>query len=182
MKRILLILLSFVILIFMSGCQKETTAIQKEEVTINLPNDYSVNGYRNDQSYNSSNEFSNEELDKIIDEILKNEENKSEPSSVKNESNTSKVESNNKVISNVEEDNQTTQKVENNDNIEQEDKAESTYSETTSKSYCGNKNSKIFHYTTCGSVKKMLDSNKVYLQNRNEFIQNGYTPCKKCNP
>lgn len=55
-------------------------------------------------------------------------------------------------------------------------------SENTNISYCGNKNSKKFHKSTCGALKNTKDENKVFLETRDEFIQNGYTPCKLCNP
>lgn len=50
--------------------------------------------------------------------------------------------------------------------------------------YIGNRNpdSMKFHLSTCGSVDTMKDSNKVPFQTRDEAINAGYTPCKKCNP
>lgn len=53
---------------------------------------------------------------------------------------------------------------------------------TVSKSLCGNKNSKVFHSADCGSVSKMKEENKVYFENRNKFINNGYKPCGTCKP
>ena len=49
-------------------------------------------------------------------------------------------------------------------------------------SYCANKNSKIFHKSNCGSVSKMKEENKVYFSDRAELINNGYNPCKSCEP
>ena len=49
-------------------------------------------------------------------------------------------------------------------------------------SYVGNINSRIFHKSTCPSVKKMKDKNKVYYSSREEFIQRGYKPCDNCHP
>ena len=46
----------------------------------------------------------------------------------------------------------------------------------------GNKNSKIYHYPDCGSVKKMKDKNKVYFNSFEEARAAGYRPCKNCNP
>lgn len=57
-----------------------------------------------------------------------------------------------------------------------------TASENTNITYCGNKNSKKFHESTCGALKNTKDENKVFFETRDEFIQNGYTPCKLCNP
>lgn len=50
------------------------------------------------------------------------------------------------------------------------------------KDFCGNKNSKVFHNSSCGSVSKMKEENKVYFKNRDEFINNGYKPCNSCKP
>lgn len=49
-------------------------------------------------------------------------------------------------------------------------------------SYCGNKNSKKFHKSTCGALKNTKDENKVYFKDRNDYINQGYIPCKRCNP
>lgn len=51
-----------------------------------------------------------------------------------------------------------------------------------STSYCANKNSKIFHSTNCSSIKNMKEENRVYISNREECVNNGYKPCKSCNP
>lgn len=144
MKRILLIVCCFVLLIFLSSCQSQTTDSVKQEISINLPCDNSVNGYRESESINAPNKLSSEELDKIVEEILKNEET---PQKEIIEENVSSV-----VIDKV------------------------------SSNYCGNKNSRIFHTDNCGSVKNMTESNKIYFSTKDEFIQNGYTPCKRCNP
>lgn len=49
--------------------------------------------------------------------------------------------------------------------------------------YIGNKNTKKFHETWCGSVKQMKEGNKYYYTGtRDEMIAKGYEPCKKCNP
>lgn len=49
-------------------------------------------------------------------------------------------------------------------------------------SYIGNKNSKIFHKSTCSSVKRMSASNKVPLSSVSAALSTGYKPCKICNP
>ena len=56
------------------------------------------------------------------------------------------------------------------------------YTENTSISYVGNANSKKFHRSTCSSVSRMKNSNKVYLASRDEAVRRGYTPCKNCRP
>lgn len=48
--------------------------------------------------------------------------------------------------------------------------------------YIGNKNSKVFHETSCGSVKKMKETNKVPLYSRSDAIAYGYDPCDNCKP
>lgn len=70
------------------------------------------------------------------------------------------------------------------DTIKAEDTAviSALENESTSKDYCGNKNSKVFHSASCGSVTNMKEANKVYFKDRNEFMSQGYTPCSRCNP
>ena len=53
---------------------------------------------------------------------------------------------------------------------------------TTDASYIGNKNTKKFHHSYCGSVKQMKDSNKVPLNSREQAINLGYDPCGNCSP
>lgn len=49
--------------------------------------------------------------------------------------------------------------------------------------YILNKNSKVFHYPGCKSVKRMKESNKIYFTGtREEVIGKGYDPCQNCNP
>lgn len=48
--------------------------------------------------------------------------------------------------------------------------------------YVGNANSKKFHYADCSMVNKMNPANKVFMNTREEAINAGYVPCKKCNP
>lgn len=58
----------------------------------------------------------------------------------------------------------------------------SSQSSSDSGSYVGNSNSGKFHYASCGSVGKMSDKNKVFFSSRDEAINQGYVPCKRCNP
>ena len=46
----------------------------------------------------------------------------------------------------------------------------------------GNRNSKKLHYADCSSVDDMKDKNKVEFFSRDEAINQGYTPCRRCNP
>ncbi len=49
--------------------------------------------------------------------------------------------------------------------------------------YVVNKSSKKFHKPTCDSVKDMKEKNKMYYEGtRDELIQQGYDPCKRCCP
>ena len=57
-----------------------------------------------------------------------------------------------------------------------------TMSAVFAANYIGNSNSRIFHYPDCSSINKMNPSNKVSLNSRDEAIQNGYRPCKRCSP
>ena len=49
--------------------------------------------------------------------------------------------------------------------------------------YCINISSKKFHYSYCSSVNDMKDHNKKYSnEDREVLIEQGYVPCKRCNP
>lgn len=49
-------------------------------------------------------------------------------------------------------------------------------------SYIGNANSRKFHRPDCSAVSRMNPDNEVNLGGRDEAIEEGYVPCKKCNP
>ncbi|HBA50309.1 MAG TPA: MBL fold metallo-hydrolase [Lachnospiraceae bacterium] len=50
-------------------------------------------------------------------------------------------------------------------------------------SYICNTNTKKFHYPECSSVEQMEEKNKLPTSaTREELIDQGYDPCKKCNP
>lgn len=53
---------------------------------------------------------------------------------------------------------------------------------TADAEYIGNKNTHKFHYPYCSSVDQMKDKNKEYLSSRDQAINEGYVPCKKCKP
>lgn len=60
-----------------------------------------------------------------------------------------------------------------------------TSSDTSSSSagtYIGNANSHKFHYPTCPSCDKIAEKNIVYFSSRDDAINQGYVPCKNCNP
>lgn len=49
--------------------------------------------------------------------------------------------------------------------------------------YVLNTNTMKFHYPTCSSVDDMKEKNKqIYTGSREEIINMGYVPCKRCNP
>lgn len=48
--------------------------------------------------------------------------------------------------------------------------------------YIGNKNTGVFHESTCSSVSRMSAKNKVTLSSRDAAIAAGYRPCNRCNP
>ncbi len=49
--------------------------------------------------------------------------------------------------------------------------------------YIVNKNTGKFHYPSCGSVKKMKESNKRSVTaTREQMIADGYSPCGNCKP
>lgn len=55
--------------------------------------------------------------------------------------------------------------------------------ETQQTTYVLNTNTMKFHYPTCSSVDDMKEKNKqIYTGSRDEVINMGYVPCKRCNP
>jgi competence protein ComEC len=50
----------------------------------------------------------------------------------------------------------------------------------TEVSYIGNKNSKVFHLASCGSLP--MESNRMYFNSRQEALDAGYTACNTCKP
>lgn len=50
-------------------------------------------------------------------------------------------------------------------------------------SYVANKNTKKFHYPTCSSADDIKEKNRWdFTGDRQELIDQGYAPCKRCNP
>ena len=55
--------------------------------------------------------------------------------------------------------------------------------ETQGTTYVLNTNTMKFHYPSCSSVDQMKEKNKeIYTGNREDVINMGYVPCKRCNP
>lgn len=48
--------------------------------------------------------------------------------------------------------------------------------------YIGNSNTGKFHYADCSSVDKMNPAHKVGFNTRDEAVNAGYIPCKRCKP
>lgn len=49
--------------------------------------------------------------------------------------------------------------------------------------YVINENTGKFHEPSCGSVEQMAEKNRMYTdKSREELIEEGYEPCKRCNP
>lgn len=48
--------------------------------------------------------------------------------------------------------------------------------------YCANLKSKVFHKSDCGSVKSMKEENKFFTKDKSVLTEQGYSPCKACNP
>ena len=54
---------------------------------------------------------------------------------------------------------------------------------TAVQQYVLNRNTKKFHKPTCTSVKQMKEKNRqIYEGTREEIMQRGYEPCKRCKP
>ena len=51
-----------------------------------------------------------------------------------------------------------------------------------SQGYVASRNSKKFHYETCGAVAKIKANNLIYLNSRAEAVGRGYQPCARCKP
>ena len=49
-------------------------------------------------------------------------------------------------------------------------------------SFIANKSTKKFHKSSCSYGKNIKAENQLISDNRNELINGGYEPCKKCNP
>lgn len=57
-----------------------------------------------------------------------------------------------------------------------------TYDIPTTAQYVGNSSKKKLHLGSCGSTKKIAPHNRVIFSSREEAINAGYVPCKRCNP
>lgn len=63
--------------------------------------------------------------------------------------------------------------------MQEQEKVQGYYQET----YIINTNSRVFHKPKCSSVKRMKEKNKMECTGtREEILDQGYSPCKNCNP
>lgn len=53
---------------------------------------------------------------------------------------------------------------------------------TVTAEFIGNSSSHIFHKSSCSSAEKLKESNRVSFSNREKAVNDGYKPCKRCNP
>ncbi len=51
-----------------------------------------------------------------------------------------------------------------------------------STTYVLNANSKKIHYVDCPSVNNMKEENKVFTDDYEDAVNQGYEPCRRCNP
>lgn len=69
--------------------------------------------------------------------------------------------------------------------VKQAAEAEETESDTDEKTaiYIANKNTKKFHRENCSSVDDIAEKNRLEFEGeRDQLIEMGYSPCKRCNP
>ena len=163
MKKFIVYIVSIIICFCLAGCASSDTSKTNidNKIVINMPNDDTVNGYRNNMDDTTENGMP----DKIKEDEIGIE-------------NSSSIEDSDEVILN---NSQTTSSKNTESIIKNESKPEIRDSENNSKKYCGNKNSKVFHKTDCGSVKNMKVENKVYAT-KQELLNDNYKACGKCNP
>ena len=73
--------------------------------------------------------------------------------------------------------------VEGNRSTTEETELNSINVSTTENIYILNTNTKKFHLPTCDSVSEMKEKNKKEVSiGREEIVNNGYSPCQRCNP
>ena len=53
---------------------------------------------------------------------------------------------------------------------------------STALAYVGNRNTRKFHHESCRSAREIKAGNRVQIATRDEAINSGYVPCKRCNP
>lgn len=149
MKKIFLIFL--VCAGFLCGCNSGDT-VSEPDVIINIPKDYTVNGYRKEDTKSLISA-------QMPDVIYGSETEVGTYTGTESAYITSSKTETENSVSNIVTSNPDEEIV-----------------------YYGNINSKVFHMSYCGSVKRMKETNKVALPTREEFLSQGYKPCSRCNP
>lgn len=67
--------------------------------------------------------------------------------------------------------------------VEEPESIETPIETSSSATYICNTNTGKFHYPSCSSVSQMAEKNKLEVTiTRDELINQGYVPCKRCNP
>ncbi len=121
MKRLITLGLIILILISVCGCQNQMpTPKESSKVTVNMPTDDTVNGYRDPEK-----DLDSGAIIKVTD------------------------------VTAV---------------------TESYYL------YCANISSKKFHKDGCSSINNIKEENRRYTNKRESLIEEGFVPCKSCNP
>lgn len=70
-----------------------------------------------------------------------------------------------------------------NENAETEPEMQALEKETTGTVYILNTNTYKFHSLSCPSIKQMNEENlQKYTGNREDIMDQGYAPCRRCNP
>lgn len=75
---------------------------------------------------------------------------------------------------------ETSQKSESAEPQQNNNTADNSKTETVYAQFIGNKNSKKFHLPICSGLP--AEKNRVIFNSRTEAVNNGYSPCGKCNP
>ena len=48
--------------------------------------------------------------------------------------------------------------------------------------FVGSKNSDVYHYPSCSYAKNIKEENKIWFENAQDAVNQGYRPCKVCDP
>ena len=68
------------------------------------------------------------------------------------------------------------------DKNENTDKTNAAETDNISAAYIANTSSKKFHKSTCSYAKSIKAENLATVESREQLINDGYSPCKRCNP
>lgn len=170
MKNSTIYIITLILCLMFVGCgyiNTDNSNSNTNQVVINLPFDDSVNGYRQ----NTTESYSNTNLPNTI----KGEDVEINNATANDNSHASSINKDTSSIKNSSKENTTIT------SNKTESIASVDNNTTKEETYCGNKNSKIFHKLTCGSVSKMKNENKNYAT-RQELIDDGYKACERCQP